>query len=227
MLFRDRREAGRRLATALEAYRGQEDVVVLGLARGGLPVAFEVAQALDLPLDVFAVRKLGAPGQEELAMGAIATGGLRVLNEDVVQALGLELPAIERAVERETIELERRERIYRGDRAPLSLAGKTVVLVDDGLATGASMEVAVDAARTHDPAAVVVAVPTGPPSTCARLRGIADAVVCLDTPRGFFAVGQWYEDFRQTTDEEIIALLHEAHTGRHARDTGGADAWGA
>jgi putative phosphoribosyl transferase len=220
MWFRDRRDAGRRLADALESYRGRDDVVVVGLARGGVPVAVEVARSLDLPVDVFAVRKLGAPGQEELAMGAIATGGLRVLNEDVVRALGLERPEIERAVARETVELERRERAYRRDRAPLPLSGNTVIVVDDGIATGSSMEVAVKALRAHGAASVVVAVPTGPRASCERMRSVADDVVCLDTPAGFFAVGQWYDDFRQTSDPEVIALLDAAHQRRHGQAPG-------
>ena len=222
MFFRDRQDAGTRLAAALEMYRGRDDVIVLGLARGGLPVAFEVARVLGLPLDVFAVRKLGAPGQEELAMGAIATGGLRVLNEDVIRALALEPPEIERAVKRESAELERRERTYRQGRPQHSLAGKTVLLVDDGLATGSSMEVAVMAVRSHDPERIVVAVPVGPPGTCERLRAVADAIVCLEQPAGFFAVGQFYDDFRQTGDQEIIDLLDAA--GDERRFGGGAHA---
>jgi putative phosphoribosyl transferase len=227
MRFRNRRDAGRRLADALESYRGRSDIVVLGLARGGVPVAVELARALDLPVDVFAVRKLGAPGQEELAMGAIASGGLRVLNEDVVRALGLELPDIERAIQRETVELERREHAYRRGREPLALTGKKVLLVDDGVATGASMEVAVQAVRSRGAASVVVAVPTGPVATCDRLRSVADAVVCLDTPAGFFAVGQWYEDFRQTSDAEVIASLEQAEPWSHrpSPESGGEHAW--
>jgi putative phosphoribosyl transferase len=223
MYFRDRQDAGRRLARALRTFHGKGDVLVLGLARGGVPVAYEVAQALEVPLDVFAVRKLGVPGQEELAMGAIASGGLRVLNEDVVGALALEPHEIERAAERETTELERRERTYRRDRPQRSLAGKTILLVDDGLATGSSMEVAVQAVRSHDPAEIVVAIPVGPPGTCERMRNVADAVICLEEPGGFFAVGQFYDDFRQTSDDEIIALLEEADAGR--RPEGEEHAW--
>lgn len=213
MYFRDRQDAGRRLAKALRTFHGRGDVLVLGLARGGVPVAFEVAEALEVPLEVFAVRKLGVPGQEELAMGAIASGGLRVLNEDVVGALALEPHEIERASEREAAELERRERTYRGDRPQHSLAGKTILLVDDGLATGSSMRVAVQAVRSHDPAQIIVVVPVGPPGTCERMRSEADAVVCLEEPGGFFAVGQFYDDFRQTTDDEIIALLDRSRRG--------------
>lgn len=224
MRYRDRKDAGRRLAEALEPYRGRDDVVVMGLARGGVPVAFEVAQALDLPLDVFLVRKLGTPGQEELAMGAIATGGVRVLNEDVVRALDLQQEDIERAAQRETAELERRERAYRGGEPAPALEGKTVLLVDDGLATGASMQVAVKAVRAENPASVVVAVPTAPPSTCKRLEALADTVVCLDMPEHFWAVGQWYEDFTQTTDAEIMALLDEARRARQEPREGGVHA---
>jgi putative phosphoribosyl transferase len=225
MRFRNRRDAGRRLADALQDHRGRDDVIVLGLARGGVPVAVEVARALELPVDAFAVRKLGAPGQPELAMGAIASGGLRVLNEDVIGALGLEPPEIERAVANETIELERRERAYRGDRDPLSPREKTVLLIDDGLATGSTMEVAVKAVRAQGAASVVVAVPTGPPDTCERLRSVADAVVCLDAPPGFFAVGQWYEDFTQTSDAEVIALLNQEYERGLGGSPGEEHAW--
>lgn len=220
MRYRDRQDAGERLAEALEAYRGRDDVLVMGLARGGVPVAFEVARALDLPLDVFLVRKLGTPGREELAMGAIATGGFRVLNEDVLEALDLRTEDIEQAAKRETAELERRERAYRrGEPAPV-LEGKSVILVDDGLATGASMQVAVRSVRSENPAAIVVAVPTAPWSTCKQLETMADTVICLDTPENFWAVGQWYENFDQTTDEEIMMLLEQARRARQVHRPG-------
>ena len=205
MLFRDRAEAGRRLAERLGKLPG--DVLVLGLPRGGIPVAHEVARALGAPLDVFVVRKLGVPGQEELAMGAIATGGLRVLNRDVVDALGIPPRVIEEVAAAEGRELERRERSYRDDRKPPEVAGRTVVLVDDGLATGSTMRAAVAALRQQGPARIVVAVPVAAPSTCAELRAEVDDVVCVATPTPFLAVGRFYEDFSQTTDEEVRALL--------------------
>ena len=208
--FRDRADAGRKLAEKLMAYAGRSDVVVLALPRGGVPVGAEVARALGAPLDVFLVRKLGLPGHEELAMGAIATGGARVLNEELVRDLRLDEQLIETVARREQAELERREQLYRGSRPPPELAGKTVILVDDGLATGASMRAAVAAVRAREPARVVVAVPTAAPQTCAELEAEVDEIVCERTPDPFYAVGLWYEDFSQTSDEEVRDLLAAA-----------------
>lgn len=210
MRFADRLAAGRRLATALAAYKGQGDVVVLGLPRGGVPVAYEVARALGAPLDVFLVRKLGVPGHEELAMGAIASGGVRVLNEDVLEGLRIPPRVIEDVTDIEAAELERRERVYRGGRPPLDVRGRVVIVVDDGLATGSTMRAAVAALRRLEPARIVVAVPTGASETCAMLRDEADEVVCLTTPDPFHAVGLWYDDFRPTTDDQVRALLAES-----------------
>ncbi|MBW3622177.1 MAG: phosphoribosyltransferase [Armatimonadetes bacterium] len=208
--FRDRREAGRALAGELAAYAHRPDVLVLGLPRGGVPVAYEVAEALHSPLDLFLVRKLGVPGHEELAMGAIASGGLRVLNEEVVKGLQIPAAIIDRVAAREQEELERRERAYRGDRLALQVQGKTVILVDDGLATGATMRAAVLALRQRQPARIVVAVPVGAAPTCEAFREEADETVCAITPEPFLAVGYWYEDFSQTTDEEVRDLLRRA-----------------
>jgi putative phosphoribosyl transferase len=210
MRFRDRRDAGRRLAARLSAYEGQPDVFVLGLPRGGVPVAFEVARALRAPLDVFLVRKLGLPGHEELAMGAIASGGVRVLNQELVRALEISRDDIEAVTRAEEVELARRERTYRADRPAPDLRGKTVLLVDDGLATGTTMHAAVTALRPHGPARTIVAVPVGAAATCSELEAEVDRVVCAQVPDGFAAVGQWYEDFAQTSDDEVRALLAEA-----------------
>jgi predicted phosphoribosyltransferase len=214
MLFHDRTDAGRQLAAELVRFKDRPDVVVLGLPRGGVPVAFEVAQALHAPLDVFIVRKLGLPGHEELAMGAIATGGIRVLNEEVVQALHIAPEVIDLVTAEEEQELRRRERLYRDDRPPLDVRGRTVILVDDGLATGSSMRAAVAALRHLGPARIVVAVPVAAPETCAEFRDLVDEIVCAHTPRPFFAVGMWYEDFSQTTDEEVHELLQRAAESR-------------
>jgi putative phosphoribosyl transferase len=208
--FRDRAEAGRVLAEALRVYAGRPDLVVLALPRGGVPVGYEVASALGAPLEVFVVRKLGVPGQEELAMGAIATGNVRVLNEEVVHALRIPPHAIDRVTREEMEELARRERAYRGDRPPPEVRGRVVILVDDGLATGATMRAAVAALRVQQPARIVVAVPTGAPETCDALRDDADEVICAMTPEPFYAVGLWYEDFTQTTDDEVHDLLRRA-----------------
>jgi erythromycin esterase-like protein/predicted phosphoribosyltransferase len=215
--FRDRIEAGRLLAEQLGQYAGSDDVVVLAIPRGGVPVAFEVARGLAAPLDVFLVRKLGVPGHEELALGAIATGGTRVLNKQLIESLGLPAEWIEGIDAKERRELERRERVYRGDRPPPDVAGKTVILVDDGLATGSTMVAAVQAIRQDEPARIVVAVPVAAPDVCAALRAIADEVVCLSTPEPFGAVGAWYEDFSQTADEEVRALLARARRSPAAR----------
>ena len=205
--FADRAEAGELLAERLTAYRDRDDVVVLALPRGGVPVAREVARALGVPLDVYMVRKLGVPGHEELAMGAIATGGVRLLNHDVIDALGIPMVVIDAVAAREQQELARREQAYRGDRGPIVLTNKTVILVDDGLATGATMRAAVMAARQQQPARVIVAVPVGATSTCADLAAEADDVVCVRTPDPFVAVGLWYRDFTPTTDHEVRSLL--------------------
>jgi erythromycin esterase-like protein/predicted phosphoribosyltransferase len=218
--FRDRAEAGRLVAERLRKFAGRDDVVVLGLPRGGVPVAFEIARALDAPLDVFLVRKLGVPGHEELAFGAIATGGTRVLNKQVVESLRIPTESIEAIDAKERRELERRERAYRGDRPPPDLAGRTVILVDDGLATGSTMWAAVLAVREDEPARVVVAVPVADPDVCAALGTEADEVVCLQTPQPLRAVGAWYEDFSQTTDTEVRALLERTRRPPAARTLG-------
>ena len=205
--YRDRSHAGQVLAGELFDYVGRGDVVVLGLARGGVPVAAEVASRLKAPLDAFLVRKLGAPGNPELAMGAIATGGVRVLNDTVVRGLHVSWDAIEATAEREADELARREAVYREGRPPPDLAGKTVVLVDDGLATGSSMRVAIEAVRRQAPGRVVVAVPVGARPTCDELAALADEVVCPLTPSSFYAVGEWYDDFAAPSDEGIRKLL--------------------
>lgn len=205
--FHDRLDAGRQLATKLSRYAGRDDVLVLGLPRGGVPVAAEVARALDAPLDVFVVRKLGVPFHEELAMGAIATGGARVVDHALIRQLGLSGGDVERVTAKEERELRRRERLYRGERPSPDIAGRTVLLVDDGLATGASMRVAVTALREERPASVVVAVPIAPRETCEMLRGEADDVVCAVTPEPFHAVGLWYRDFSQTSDAEVHDIL--------------------
>lgn len=208
--FANRTEAGRLLAEKLVQYAGREDVIVLGLPRGGVPVAFEVARRLDVPLDVFIVRKLGVPGFEELAAGAIASGGVRVLNEDVIRSIPHADEAIEAVTARETAELERREQTYRDGRPAPELRDRIVILVDDGLATGASMRAAVKALRQSGAAKIVVAVPVGPPDTCRELQEEADETICLSTPEFFQAVGQYYEDFSQTSDEDVRELLSQA-----------------
>ena len=209
-VFRDRRDAGRVLAGLLERYRGRDDVVVLALPRGGVPVAYEVATHLDAPLDVFSVRKLGVPGHEELAMGAIASGGVVVLNDDVVRALGLPPAAVQEVTEREARELLRREEAYRDGQPMPDVSGRTVILVDDGLATGSSMRAAILALHRRRPARIVVAVPAAPSSTCEELQAEVEEVVCATTPSPFFAVGQSYWDFTQTSDEEVRELLRAA-----------------
>jgi putative phosphoribosyl transferase len=210
--FRDRAEAGRRLAKRLHGYSGRDDVVALALPRGGVPVAYEVAKELDVPLGVFVVRKLGVPGYEELAMGAIATGGVIVLDEGLVRRLGIDRAQLERAIAREAEELERREEAYDGQRSPSQLEGKTVILIDDGLATGSTMRAAARAVRQLNPKRVVVAVPVAAEETCDEFRDVVDEVVCEATPRPFHAVGLWYEDFSQTSDEEVRELLERAET---------------
>jgi len=215
-IFRDRRHAGQVLARALAHHANRPDVIVLALPRGGAPVAFEVAQALHVPLDVFVVRKLGLPGHEEYAMGAIASGGVRVLNDELVRSLDIPPRAVDAVIEREQEELARRERLYRDGRRPPELQGRTVILVDDGLATGSTMLAAVRALRQQHPARIVVAVPTAAFETCQQLRREADEVVCASTPRPFRAVGLWYDDFSQTSDDEVRELLARAE---HAQET--------
>lgn len=217
-VFRDRRDGGRTLGRMVEHYRGRDDVVVLALPRGGVPVGYEVAAALRALLDVFIVRKLGVPGREELAMGAIASGGTVVLNDHVVRALGVPPDTIERSAQQEERELLRREHIYRQDRPPPELEGKVVILVDDGLATGASMRVAIHALHGRGPARIVVAVPVAPEPTCRELAAEADEVVCASTPAPFYAVGQSYWDFTQTTDDEVRDLLWAAWSAEPDRN---------
>lgn len=211
-LFADRHDAGRRLAAALRRYAGRDDVLVLGLPRGGVPVAWEVAHALHAPLDVFVVRKLGVPGHEELAMGAIASGGVVVTVPDLVETLGIPPAVVEQAARVEAEELARRERLYRDDRPFPEVRDRTVLLVDDGLATGATMRAAVEALRALGPREVVVAVPVGAPETCAAFEHEVAETVCAETPSPFQAVGLWYANFEQTSDAEVQALLAEGRT---------------
>jgi putative phosphoribosyl transferase len=208
--FRNREQAGHALAERLKAYANRSDVVVLALPRGGLPIGVEVAAALRVPLDVFVVRKLGTPGQPELAMGAIASGGVRVLNDDVLKVLNLTSDAVDRVARAEQQELERRERLYRGDRPLPALADRVVILVDDGLATGSTMRAAVKAVRQHRPGKVVVAVPAGAAETCEEFRQEVDEIVCIIAPASFQAVGSWYEEFPQISDREVRDLLEKS-----------------
>jgi predicted phosphoribosyltransferase len=211
--FTDRRDAGAEVAKRLAQYKGRTDVIVLGLPRGGVPVAAEVARYLEAPLDVFLVRKLGVPGQRELAMGAIASGGVRVLNDEVVRLLRIPGEVIESVAREEQAELERRELAYREGRSTLDLPDRIVILVDDGLATGSTMKAAVQAVRALYPARVVVAAPVGAPETCRELAALADEVVCARTPEMFSAVGRWSRDFSQTDDDEVRALLRQFGPG--------------
>jgi predicted phosphoribosyltransferase len=208
--FRDRYDAGQQLAAKLSAYAGRPDVLVLALPRGGVPVAFEIARALRAPMDLFLVRKLGVPGQEELAMGAVASGGGRVLNRDVVEALGIPDRVIDAVAEREERELERREQLYRDGRPPVNAEGRAVILVDDGLATGATMRAVVATLRQQQPARIVIAVPLAAPSVCREFEAEVDEIVCARTPEPFYAVGLWYEDFSPTSDEEVHDLLRRS-----------------
>jgi predicted phosphoribosyltransferase len=210
MLFEDRKDAGRKLAAKLASFAGRDDVTVLALPRGGIPVGFEVARALGAPLDVFVVRKLGVPGHEELAMGAIASGGAVSVNQEVVTALGITDEQLGELAEAEAAELAWREQLYREGRHPAQLRGRTVLVVDDGLATGSTMFAAILALRELDPARIVVAVPVAPADTCREIRQQADELICLDTPEPFFSVGQFYRDFSQTSDEEVRSLLRAA-----------------
>ncbi|MDT8388103.1 MAG: phosphoribosyltransferase [Thiogranum sp.] len=216
-----RRVAGDALAEALTAYRGRKDVIVLALPRGGVPVAYQIARALDVALDLMLVRKLGTPGQRELAMGALASGGALVLNQDIVASLGISEAVIEQAVAEEQPELDRREQVYRGERPRPDIAGQIIILVDDGLATGATMRAAVAALRSQQPARIVVAVPVAPAQTIAVLRREVDEVICPETPEPFMAIGQWYRDFTQVSDSEVKTLLDSAWQvqDRRARGT--------
>ena len=210
MRFRDRRDAGQRLASELHTYAGRPDVIILALPRGGVPVGFEIAKALHLPLDVFVVRKLGLPWQEELAMGALASGGVRVLDEELIRVARVSEADLDRVTSVEQAELTRREKRYRGERPFPNLRGKTVILVDDGLATGSTMRAAVTALRKEEPHSVIVAVPVAAPETCDAFHDIADDIICAETPEPFHAVGLWYDDFSQTTDDEVHALLEHS-----------------
>jgi predicted phosphoribosyltransferase len=214
--FRDRQDAGRQLADLLSAYAHRSDAIVLGLPRGGVPVAYEVAERLGLPLDVFVVRKLGLPGHQELAMGAIASGGVRVLNRELVRSLHVSPEQIETVARREGEELNRRERLYRDDLPAPDVRDRVVILVDDGLATGSSMRAAAEALRQLGPARIVVAVPISAPSTCDAFRDVVDETICAITPEQFYAVGLWYEDFSPTTDDEVRDLLAERGPARLA-----------
>jgi putative phosphoribosyl transferase len=214
MIFQNRAEAGQRLASLLGKYANREDVIVLGVPRGGVPIAFEMATALNLPLDIFVLRKLGVPGHEEFAFGAIASGGVRVLDRQVIESLGLSNMVIELVTQAERAELARREQIYRGGRPRLDVRGKTVILVDDGIATGASLTAGVHAIRQMKPAAIVIAAPVAPRSTVNRLRREVDDLVCVETPERFYGVGQFYRNFSQVSDEEVNALLDSAYRQR-------------
>jgi predicted phosphoribosyltransferase len=216
MIFRDRRDAGRVLAQEIKRSRDWANAIVLGLPRGGVPVAFEVARELSLPLDILVVRKLGVPGQEELAMGAVASDGTTVINQIVVHELGISLETIEQAAEQEKLEIERRERAYRGGFPPVRIEGRTAILVDDGLATGSSMMAAVRSLRPRA-REVIVAVPVAAKSTCEQFRSEADQIICATTPEPFFAVGSFYQNFAQTTDEEVRALLSQARRDEASR----------
>ena len=213
MIFRDRTDAGRLLADKLQRFAQAPGVLVLALPRGGVPVAYEIARAIKVPMDVFIVRKLGVPDQPELAMGAIASGGTRVLNESLIRALGVSRGLVDRITEQEQTEVQRRERLYRGDRPFPDLHGRTVILVDDGLATGASMYAAVKALRQLTPARLIVAVPVAVEEVCTQLRPIVDEIICATTPQPFEGVGRWYQNFAQTTDDEVRELLRRANLG--------------
>lgn len=219
MIYSDRREAGKVLASKLMKYKDRADVLILALPRGGVPVAYEVAKSLNVPLDIFLVRKLGVPGHEEFAMGAIATGGIRVLNDDAVEYLNIPESVIDAIAAEELSELRRRERAYRGDRPEPDVQGKTVILVDDGLATGSTIRAAAQALRQQGPEKTVVAVPVSAPQTCDEYRIGVDEIVCAVTPEPFLGVGRWYDDFSQTSDEEVHDLLERARAAETQRDS--------
>ena len=221
--FRNRSDAGRALASLLKDYINRSDLLVLALPRGGVPVGYEVARALYAPLDVFIVRKLGVPGHEELAMGAIASGGITVLNESVIESLGIPRQAIERVIGEEQAELRRREREYRDDRPPPAIQGRHVFLIDDGLATGSTMRAGALAIRRQNPAELIIAVPVAAEETCRAMRQDADRIVCAVTPEPFYSVGLWYEDFSQTTDREVHDLLERAARELPPSDAGDSD----
>lgn len=226
MLFRNRTEAGKILAHHLNAYANHPNALVLGLPRGGVPVAFEIAQALNLPLDILVVRKLGVPDHEEFAMGAIASGGVRILDQNLIRRLSVSDAIIRQIVEREQYELKRRERIYRDQRPEPDIRDHIVILADDGLATGSSMRAAIAALRPKHPSKIVVAVPVGERMTCAELTALADEIICPEKPENFSAVGLWYSDFSQVTDKEVIDLLersHSTHTAGKAHQTTNID----
>jgi predicted phosphoribosyltransferase len=208
-IFRDRTDAGQRLATRLTTYTRRADTLVLGLPRGGVPVAYEVARTLDLPLDLYVVRKLGVPGRAELAMGAIASGGVRVLNDTLISSLGITSEQVAAVTAQETAELARRELAYRGGRPPVAIHGRTVLLIDDGMATGATMFAAIAALRQQDPMRIVVAVPVAAAATCQQVGALVDEVVCAFVPESFYAVGLWYDDFEQAEDATMLALLDQ------------------
>lgn len=210
MSFLDRREAGRALAARLTKYASRPDVLILALPRGGIPVGYEVSLAIHAPMDVFVVRKLGVPGHEELAMGAVAGGGVRVLNEDMVRALGVSDRQIEAITKRELSELKRQERLYRTSRPEQPIEGRTILLIDDGLATGSTMRAAATALRRRGPSSIIVAVPVGAPATCEQFADLVDETICVLTPEPFMAVGRWYEDFSQTSDDEVRELLSQS-----------------
>jgi putative phosphoribosyl transferase len=220
MVFQDRTDAGRRLATRMAGYRSEPNLLILGLPRGGVAVAFEIAKALHAPLDIFVVRKLGVPGQEELAMGAIASGNVLVRNLSVLDALHISESVFRAVVERERDELKRREVVYRGHRAPPAISGRSIIVVDDGLATGATMQAAIEGVRTQKPARIVVAVPVAAPCTYEKLRGMVDDFIWLATPERFYGVSQLYKDFSETSDEEVHQLLEEAQERRLATTKG-------
>ena len=216
MLFRDRIEAGQKLAQKLKVYTNRKDVLILGLPRGGVPVAFEVAKILNVPLDVFLVRKLGVPGHEELAMGAIASGGVRILNQEIIESRRVSQKAIARTAAQQQRELERREYAYRGNRPPLDLNDRTIIIVDDGLATGATMHAAAIAIRQKNPKQIIAAVPVSAPEVCNELQIEVDEIICAETPKSFVAVGLWYHDFSQTTDTQVQDLLQIATESKTA-----------